>query len=398
MAQISAPSLPTEACSGCAACREACPRDCISMKPDKEGFLRPEVDASRCVGCKSCMRACPVLSPKPEREPLKVYAAYIEDEEIRAKSTSGGLFSHLARKTIEEGGVVFGVSFDDDWNTFFGFTETLEGLEPFVKSKYVPALPTEGAYYRKVREFLQSGRKVLFSGTPCQTAGLCQFLGKDYGNLITVSVLCHSAPSPMVWRNYLEAEKRRQAKRLKLDPGTLEITNLTFRDKIKGWKHGIALYFDLERDGEKVGTYYSRNSAYFKAFLYGLISRPCCYSCPFKSGRHSADISLGDFWEIGKVFPEMDDDKGISMVLVYTEKGEEALCLEGLRHRETTYDAVRSFNKVEKQSPHHKNRDKVFQRLEKSSDYVRTLHNSRLSPYKRVRFRVRVLLGMAERE
>ena len=191
-------------CCGCSACEQACPKRCISLLPDKEGFWYPQVEKSACIDCGLCEKVCPVLNSKPERKPLHVYAAINKNEEIRAKSASGGMFTLIAQRVIDEGGVVFGVKFDEHWNVVFGYTETIEGLEAFRRSKYVQAWVGES--YKQAKSFLDTGRKVLFTGVPCQIAALLLFLRKPYDNLLTVDLLCEGVPSPKLWKRYLRVE------------------------------------------------------------------------------------------------------------------------------------------------------------------------------------------------
>ena len=188
-------------CCGCSACAQRCPKQCISMTEDEEGFLYPQVDTSKCVDCHLCEKVCPVINQDEARTPLKVYAAKNSDDEIRLKSSSGGIFTLLAEQTIKDGGVVFGARYDKGWNVVHGYTETIEGLAAFRGSKYVQSNIKRSFF--EVKRFLESGRKVLFSGTPCHVAGLKLFLRKEYDNLLTLEIACHGVPSPKVWHNYL---------------------------------------------------------------------------------------------------------------------------------------------------------------------------------------------------
>ena len=196
-------------CCGCSACVQICPKQCISMAADNEGFLYPQVNSAICIDCGLCEKVCPVINQSAPREPLVVYAAKNNNEDIRLKSSSGGIFTLLAEKVIEEGGVVFGAKFDADWNVVHDYTETIEGLAAFRGSKYVQSII--GDNFKTAKQFLNNGRKVLFSGTPCQIAGLKKYLRKEYDNLLTVDVVCHGVPSPMVWRDYLDYKRAKRA-------------------------------------------------------------------------------------------------------------------------------------------------------------------------------------------
>lgn len=198
-------------CCGCSACASVCPKNCITMSEDSEGFLYPHVDESVCIDCHLCERVCPMINHGKDREPLAVYAAKNSNETIRMQSSSGGIFTLLAERVIDEGGVVFGASFNDRWEVVHDHVETKEELAKFRGSKYVQS--KIGDNYRKVKLFLSEGRNVLFSGTPCQISGLKKYLRKDYDNLLAVDFICHGVPSPGVFRTYLQEEINREAAR-----------------------------------------------------------------------------------------------------------------------------------------------------------------------------------------
>lgn len=189
--------LDKQKCCGCSACMQRCPKQCIAMQEDSEGFCYPIVDRNACIACGLCEKVCPMLNPYKARKPLEVHAAINRDEQIRRESSSGGIFTLLAEQTIRKGGVVFGARFDGNWEVRHDWCENIEGLGQFRGSKYVQS--RIGACYRQAEIFLKSGRSVLFSGTSCQIAGLHRFLGKSYDNLLSVDVICHGVPSPLVW-------------------------------------------------------------------------------------------------------------------------------------------------------------------------------------------------------
>lgn len=191
-------------CCGCEACVQICSKHCISFEEDEHGFRYPKVNRVTCVDCGLCENVCPALKQSPARKPIKVYAYINQEERIRLKSSSGGFFSSLAKKIINQGGVVFGARFNEKWEVVHGYTETYEGLEYFRGSKYVQS--RIGNSYSKVKDFLRLGRMVLFTGTPCQISALNSYLRKPYDNLYTCEVVCHGVPSPLVWRRYLTEE------------------------------------------------------------------------------------------------------------------------------------------------------------------------------------------------
>ena len=321
-------------CCGCSACVLVCPKQCISMSADKEGFLYPQVDGAICIDCGLCDKVCPVINQEEPREPLAVYAAKNNNEEIRLKSSSGGIFTLLAEQIIAEGGVVFGARFNESWEVVHDYTETIEGLEPFRGSKYVQSVI--GDNFIKAKQFLKDGRKVLFSGTPCQIAGLKKFLRKEYENLLTVEVVCHGVPSPMVWRDYLDYKRAKRAVGKNTVSSSLNelpvIAGISFRDKTNGWKKfAFKISYAASKAAENSLSKSADNTNYeitpfsedlfMKGFLKNLYLRPSCYHCAARQGKSGADISIADYWGIQSIHPEIDDDKGTGLILINTKQG-----------------------------------------------------------------------------
>ena len=301
-------------CCGCSACAQRCPKGCISMQQDGEGFFYPKVDTSVCIDCHLCERVCPVNNQSVERKPLGTFAAKSLIDDVRIQSSSGGLFTLLAEHTIEQGGIVFGVRWDEEWNVRHDYTETEEELVKFRSSKYLQSII--GDSYLKAEKFLKEGREVMFTGTPCQIAGLKHFLRKEYDNLLTVEVICHSVPSADVWQQYL-SEKLQSLKWDKSD-----IRHISFRDKRTGWK---GYSFTIENKKSEVYTELGSKNSFMRGFLADLYTRPSCHACPAKQLRSGSDITLGDFWGIESLMPKIDDNRGVSAVLANTEKGCKAL-------------------------------------------------------------------------
>lgn len=298
-------------CCGCGACVQVCPRGCISMVTDEEGFDYPRVDADRCVDCSLCNRVCPLQHNAAAEAPLKVYAARNRDGETRACSSSGGVFTLLAEEVIRDGGVVFGASFDRDYAPVHTCTGERAGLAAFRGSKYVQS--RMGTSYAEVKVLLKAGRRVLFSGTSCQVAGLKRYLGREYDNLLAVEILCHGVPSPRVWQRYLDFRRR--------EYGCRDITSVSFRDKRNGWfGYNVAIDF---ADGQ---TYVMphKKDPYFRGFMKNIYLRPSCYACRCKNGRSGSDMVIADYWCINDVLPGFNDRLGTSMVLVNTQKGQSA--------------------------------------------------------------------------
>lgn len=307
--------IKKEMCNGCHACLNICPVQCIGMKVDSEGFKYPGVDYNKCIKCNLCIDVCPLIDKKiiKENEP-KAYACFNKDEKIRMESSSGGIFTLLAEKVINSGGVVFGAGWNKNLELEHTYVETFEELKKFRGSKYLQSEISET--FKEVLEFLKISRKVLFSGTPCQVGGLKSFLDKNLDkekikNLLCVDFICHGVPSPKVFKKYLEYQE-------KINNSKAE--RIAFRLKNKGWKlFSVSLLFNNNTEYRKQ----FRNDLYMNAFLSDIDLRPTCYDCGFKTKQRIADITMADFWGIQNVKPEFDDDKGTSLILVHSELGEE---------------------------------------------------------------------------
>jgi NAD-dependent dihydropyrimidine dehydrogenase PreA subunit len=324
-----------EDCCGCSACAERCPKQCISMNEDEEGFLYPIVDASLCINCGLCEKVCPVINQDATRAPIKTFAAKHQNEKVRLKSSSGGIFSLIAEKVIDEGGVVFGARFNERWEVEHDYAMTKEGLSCFMGSKYVQSQMNDN--FKKAEQFIKEGRKVLFTGTACQIAGLREFLRKDYDNLLLVDVVCHGVPSPRVWRDYImEYVIRPTAEQGRREQLSIEdIDAISFRDKSTGWENnsfvatakshqeGLGNAIPLLNTNESKLLYEKHgDNLFMRGFLSNIYLRPSCFKCPAKAGKSGSDITLGDFWGIAETIPDMDDDKGTSAVLINSRKGE----------------------------------------------------------------------------
>lgn len=301
-------------CCGCYGCAQICPKQCIEMVEDEQGFFYPKVDESKCVHCGLCEAVCPVLQAKaddPQKKPGALAARNREDA-IRRESSSGGVFTLLAKQIIARGGVVFGAAWTEDHRAVEHVAvRTEEALAKLRSSKYLQS--TIGSCYAQAKESLDRGERVLFSGTPCQIEGLRQFLRKDYEKLLCVDLVCHGVPAPGVWRQYLqECEKKHGAR----------VAGVTFRDKSTGWKsYCITLNFE---NGKRQSLPVS-DEPYMRAFLRNACLRPSCHDCRFKKYHRESDLTLADFWGIEEVCPEMDDDRGTSLVLIHSEAGQAAM-------------------------------------------------------------------------
>ena len=392
-------------CCGCSACAQRCPKQCITMQTDNEGFLYPVVDTALCIDCGLCEKVCPVINQKEPRKPQKVYAAYNKDEAIRLQSSSGGIFTLLAEETIKKGGVVFGVKFNNDWMPEFDYTETIEGISPFRGSKYVQAIV--GNAYKKAEEFLKSGREVLFSGTPCQIAGLKKYLRKEYNNLLTVDIICHGVPSPKVWNKYLEETCSRLMRTRTDGKNSVGFANgetykscieaISFRSKINGWKKfSFLLKLNFSTcDGKNSGVFAETldKNAFMRAFLSDTILRPSCYACPTKQGKSHSDITIADFWGINNIDPSFDDDKGCGAVFINTIKGEKFYSPSQTIHKEKSFDEVVKYNSAFIKSPiAPKNRDQFFKKIDKQNIYVLIDKYTKITLCKRIINKIKTIL------
>lgn len=324
-------------CVGCSACVHRCPTQCISFETDEQGFRYPHVDTARCINCSLCERVCPVINKSSEKEPLAIYGAINPDDEIVKSSSSGGVFYAIASYIIKEGGVVFGAQFNEDYKVIHAYARTQEDLNKFQGSKYVQSDMRES--FKQVEDFLKQGIRVLFSGTPCQIAGLTRFLRKDYGDLLLkVDVICHGVPSPMVWENYLTQQIGYPQ----------NIKNLSFRDKRNGWgTYGLSYSIP----GQESDHYESlRSNIYLQGFLRNLTLRPSCFDCPAKGGRSQSDISLGDFWRVETLEPQIPAGAGTSLILINSPKGLELIKSLSLNLYPSTYSKALISNPVYKRS------------------------------------------------
>ena len=350
-----------QVCCGCHACVTVCAKRCITMQTDSEGFLYPVVDKNACTDCGLCEKVCPVIHQSSPVEPQATYIAINPDEAVRLQSSSGGIFTLLAEQVIAEDGVVFGARFDKDWSVIHSWTDTIEGLAAFRGSKYVQS--RIGDSYREAREFLKQGRKVLFSGTPCQIAGLRKYLRKDYDNLLTVDFICHGVPSPGVWQRYLRelredlrAERGEGINTVSSSMDELPvITGISFRDKTNGWKkYGFLLRYAAPEAASNTAfkpvadehTFLQPfpENPFMRGFLADVYLRPSCYACPAKSGKSGSDITIADAWGIDSFAQEHDDDRGACYVLENTAKGTSYMSLFSFDRHVVGIDFINRYN------------------------------------------------------
>ncbi|MGB7604379.1 MAG: Coenzyme F420 hydrogenase/dehydrogenase, beta subunit C-terminal domain [Lutisporaceae bacterium] len=298
-------------CCGCRGCEQICPTKAIEMTQDNEGFLYPYINIEKCINCGMCEKVCPIKDGGYKNKDVlinpEVYGAYNKDEHILSESTSGGAFTAIIDSFFEDDIVVFGAEYDDNLVVRHTFIEEKRSINKFRGSKYVQS--DLGYSYSKVKEFLANRKKILFSGTPCQVAGLKSFLGTDDENLLCVDIVCHGVPSPKVfelYKKYLEEKNESN------------LVEVNFRDKSKkGWStpfvshiydNGIRKY-EVHSDDEFIIGFYKN---YY--------IRPICHSCPFAKVPRVSDITIADFWGVEEINPEFKNNRGTSLILINTLK------------------------------------------------------------------------------
>ena len=297
-------------CCGCTACINVCPQKCIKMVEDEEGFKYPQVDKSKCTNCGLCERICPVLNTKINEENInQSYCIRSKEKDILLNSTSGGFFTSLANYVLDNDGIVIGVSLEEGIvKHIIVDSNTRNNLEKTRGSKYVQS--DLSFIYSSVKEYLQKGKMVCFSGTPCQVNGLLKFVMKPYDNLITVDVICHGVSSPKLLEEYIKYQELKHKRKIK---------NIIFRNKTYGYHSGtMKVTFDSSK--EYYGS--ARTDLMLKSFFSEISSRPSCYNCAFKSDNHPSDFTIFDCWHASDLVEGLkDDDKGYTNLFVNTSKG-----------------------------------------------------------------------------
>ena len=293
-------------CCGCEACFNVCPVEAIQMKQDQEGFYYPEIRHNICISCNKCEKVCPAInSGRKKGNIFNAYACFYQNEAVRKQSTSGGMFSAIAEKFLEKkAAIVYGVKFDQRFCVKYGKTCKQEELFLFRGSKYVQCRAEK--IFTEIKDQLEAGKNVLFSGMPCQVEALICFLGKDYGNLYTIDMICFGIASPLVWNLYLNEFHKRG-----------EIEQIIFKDKRYGWKK-----WSVKFKENGIEKYFQKNeNLYMNSYIQRINIRPSCYQCKYKGIERKSDFTIADCWGIGEQNIRLNDDNGLSAILIHTEKG-----------------------------------------------------------------------------
>jgi len=320
-------------CTGCGACEQRCPQNAIFFADDHEGFPTPHIQKDKCIECGLCNKVCPALNMPGTNSIRNAYAAQLKDTDKLRESTSGGVFTALAREILRRGGIVYGCVWSDDYEAIICKAESEADIIAMHGSKYVWS--RAGDTFPEIRELLGENRAVLFTGLPCQIAGLRNYLGKEYSNLYAVSLFCGGAPSPLALQKYLQTISRKTP---------LDQLHLKFRDKEP---NGVGVNVSYQRRHKRVHQSYVSNSYYY-AFYKKVINRRSCYHCQYRYENRIDDLTMGDYWRVGRYHQEFDIKSGVSAVLVNSIRGEELFdsIRNQLKISATHVESIASYNNL----------------------------------------------------
>lgn len=357
-----------DTCCGCRACEQICPKKCIDMHNDSEGFKYPLVREDECIHCDRCDKVCPIIQKDIENmEPRekdksypRVYGGWNTNMDERMLSSSGGVFTVFANYILTNGGVVYGARVGDDMTVHHVAVENKEGLDILRGSKYVQSDTLDT--YSQILSHLKEDRAVLFTGAPCQVAGLQTFLGKEYSNLYTCDFICHGVPSPKVFAEYVKylGVKYKDA-----------VTHIKFRTKLMKWNQsglqmGTLVTFKSGKQRKFMPAF---KDSFMNGFLSDIYLRPACYNCRFKEkSKDFVDITIADFWGVAKDYPQLNSEEGTSLMLINTEKGQELFdkTKVNIHHEECEFEkALRRNSSLYKSVKMVKERDAFYKMYEK---------------------------------
>lgn len=344
-------------CCGCQACFNICPKNAIEMIEDDEGFKYPKINKEKCIKCGLCEKVCPYVNEYSKKQILNdsiAYGGWNLNEEIRRISSSGGIFTAIAKHIIEKKGVVCGAIFDENLNVVHDIIDNLNDLKKMNGAKYVQSDMRDNL--KKIKKYLENGKLVLFSGTPCQVSGLNSYLNKEYNNLYTCDIVCHGVPSPKVFNKYKKELEEKSSSKLSF---------INFRDKLTGWK---SYSFSARFKNNKTFIEKANQNSYMRIFLNDIDLRQSCPTCKFAKLPRYTDFTLGDFWGVDENYIELDkDNKGTSLILVHTDKGKKLLEEnKDIFIKECDLEkAIKGNPSILKHNKASKNRDKFFKNIDK---------------------------------
>lgn len=297
---------PTQCC-GCGACKSICPVNCIEMKEDSEGFKYPQVDKSICIMCRQCENVCPVLHKISASYQTEAYLSRTKSQELLMQCTSGGIFTSIAKQVVENGGIAYGAAYGENFCVRHERVTDSIGVIRLAGSKYVQSDLSDT--FDTLKEDLLNDKQVVFCGTPCQVAGLNNYLGKRYNKLLLIDLICHGVPSPKLWKEYVGFIKKKYG----------DIINVNFRSKRLGY-HVTVMEEHFSNGNARISS--ARTNLMLKCYFKNVADRPICYECPFKTIAHCSDLTIFDGWHAREYVPDLkDDDKGYTIILVQSEKG-----------------------------------------------------------------------------
>ena len=304
-------SIIGERCCGCTACEQKCPKNAIVFQSSSEGFLYPRIDENKCTNCGLCLNICPINAPiRKEKDEQVGYAAWVKDEKVLFRSASGGIFYPIAEMIIQQNGYVCGCINDEQCLPVHIMSNNLEDVLKMQGSKYVESYL--GGIFSQVKEKLEQGVQVLFTGTPCQIAGLKKYLGKSYEELICIDLICHGVPSRLLFSEYLKWQEKRYGGK---------VVEYHFRSKKK---HDWSLTYKMKiakKSKFKVVEHMASLDPYYYGFLQGMTYRESCSHCPYSCLERVGDITIGDFWGIENLDSTLYNSHGVSAVIINTDKG-----------------------------------------------------------------------------